>query len=782
MTVPPKSCTFAKPLAQVLLIAYDNNLSNYKQMKNFTTLLCAVLLGGMFSFVAAQTPCTEFAAGPYTDQGIDNAGCNGASVSAPYAAWLNEIYFTNVVAGGNYTFDICDGYDATTWGGEAVITVIEGGTPAAGAVTGGTVLATVTGCTATFDATATGTVYFILSTAADCGGAVDQTDNGIPTVTTNTGVTCVELSCADATAGTATGTANICFSEATDLTVTGAGIPSGTGVTGITGFVWVVSLEDISGSTSPNTESSFGGNFPILGTPPTVPLGFINDGTQLPAGTYYFTPVVFGNAVAGTDATFANLVLDPNCTHTGNSVAVTFYESGDPACVQDCPLIELATTPCVDGEFSVEINTTSMGQLTAFTVSDDQGNTANIGGVGTTVLGPYASGTIVTITTDTGGACDAQGQVTFNCPAACDIIADGSFEANDGSWAATSSNFGTPLCDGSCTQNGQTLAADGQFWVWFGGIADAEEVGSMTQTINIPANSATLNFQLAIPVAGGSGNDFVRVTVDGTQVFQATDADSTDYQDYTTVSIDLSAYANNQDHTIAFESTTTGVGTTNFFVDLVSLEACGSQCLAEAGTVATPTVAGNDIVVAASGFNNTADYSYIYYLTNGNAPTYTIVYTSTNGVFTNVADGNYVLHTLSVADADLATVQSATTIGEITQLINGSLICGELNLAVANNLNILTGLGTANANPHFQIANIVPMPVANSATLNFTYLGNAKVSATIYDITGRIIDTYTVAAQSGFNQIALNTTTYPAGTYFVAINDGKSVATAKMVK
>ena len=739
----------------------------------FFSMLCCFNISNLM----AQTDCLQYAGGPYSDQGIDIAGCNGESVSAPYAAWLNEIYFTDVVAGGNYTFDICNGYSQTAWGAPAVITVILNGTPTAGTVDGGTVLATVEGCTVTFDATETGTAFFILSTANDCGGTVDQTDNGVPTVTTNSGVDCVVVACTDAQAGTASGTADICFNETTDLVVDGVVIPT----EGVNGFVWVVSTEDISGSTSPNTETSFAGNFPIVAVAPTAALTFLNDGASLPAGTYYFTPVVFANADNAAGTAFAQLVLDAGCTFTGNSVAVTLYGDGDPNCVPACPQIGLAATDCVDNEFSIEISTTSMGELGSFDISDDQGNTATITGVGLTTFGPYASGTVVTITTSTGGDCDAQGQVTQNCPAACDIIVDGSFENASPDWTAASSNFGTPLCDGACTANGTSLAFDGTFWVWFGGVPDVEEIGSMTQTVTIPANSATLSFYLAIPVAGGSGDDFMRVTVDGTELFRVTDADSSSYQDYTMVELDLSAYANGASHDIAFESTTTGVGTTNFFVDLVSLIACGSQCLAEAGTV-TQALNGNDIIATATGNNTNAEYTYVYYLSQNNAPTYTIAYSNTTGVFNNVNDGTYVLHTLSVSDADYATVQITNTIGEINQLVTNSLICGELNLAVASNLVVNTGIGVANANPNFQIANIAPMPVTNTATLTFSYTGSSSVTATIYDVTGRVVDTYQANAHTGFNQIALNTTKYANGMYFVAINDGKALATAKFVK
>ncbi len=141
----------------------------------------------------AQAQCTSYAGGPYSDQGIDVAGCNGVTLSAPYAAWLNEVYYTDVVAGGNYTFSFCDGYSAATWGGEATITAILNGTPSGappGTIDGGTLLGTATGCSFTFDAPEDGTVFFVLSTASSCGGAILEEDNGTPSITTNSGVEC----------------------------------------------------------------------------------------------------------------------------------------------------------------------------------------------------------------------------------------------------------------------------------------------------------------------------------------------------------------------------------------------------------------------------------------------------------------------------------------------------------------------------------------------------------------------------------------------------------------
>ncbi|QQS29769.1 MAG: T9SS type A sorting domain-containing protein [Sphingobacteriales bacterium] len=159
--------------------------------KTLLLTLFALLFMGISG--VAQAQCTAYAGGPYSDQGIDVAGCNGNTLNAPYGAWLNEVYFTEVVSGGNYTFSFCDGYNSATWGEEAIITAILNGTPSGappGTIDGGTLLGSELGCTFTFDATEDGTVFFILSTASACGGDILQTENGVPSITTNSGVEC----------------------------------------------------------------------------------------------------------------------------------------------------------------------------------------------------------------------------------------------------------------------------------------------------------------------------------------------------------------------------------------------------------------------------------------------------------------------------------------------------------------------------------------------------------------------------------------------------------------
>lgn len=153
------------------------------------------------------------------------------------------------------------------------------------------------------------------------------------------------------------------------------------------------------------------------------------------------------------------------------------------------------------------------------------------------------------------------------------IVADGSFEAaapsgNSPAWEETSTNFGTPLC--SPATCGGASAHTGQWFAFFGGSSTAVETGTLQQTVTIPSNASTLTFYLRIGgTPGGSG--FLRVLMDGNELFRVTKADQPSYLLYTIVSLDVRAYANNATHMLRFESTTQPGGVTNFAVDDVEI-------------------------------------------------------------------------------------------------------------------------------------------------------------------------------------------------------------------
>jgi len=182
-------------------------------------------------------------------------------------------------------------------------------------------------------------------------------------------------------------------------------------------------------------------------------------------------------------------------------------------------------------------------------------------------------------------------------------ITDPSFETSGpafpgGAWAQASTNFGTPLCNGDCFGAGQpTAARTGTWWAWFGGIDTATELGSLTQSVNIPAGFTNLQFYLTADSDRTDGLDFLRILIDGNVVFLITDQELAAYEaDYTFVSVNIASYAGGT-HTVKFESLTNGGGfLTNFFVDDLALSigeppTCYPNC---DGSTANPFLTAND--------------------------------------------------------------------------------------------------------------------------------------------------------------------------------------------
>ncbi len=174
-----------------------------------------------------------------------------------------------------------------------------------------------------------------------------------------------------------------------------------------------------------------------------------------------------------------------------------------------------------------------------------------------------------------------------NTPACCpdvsgvteDVVIDGSFEAGvgGGAWTEASTNFGSPICDlGACGTGTGTGPSDGDFWAWFGGIS-ASEVGSVCQSITVPAGVVSLDLIFDIEtIICDSPSDFMQATVDGTQVFFVDGSSPTcGVLGYATQTIDLLAagFSGGASYTLCFESEIFAVngGGTNFFLDNVQV-------------------------------------------------------------------------------------------------------------------------------------------------------------------------------------------------------------------
>ena len=165
--------------------------------------------------------------------------------------------------------------------------------------------------------------------------------------------------------------------------------------------------------------------------------------------------------------------------------------------------------------------------------------------------------------------------VTIADPAA--LVQDGGFEAGfvNTYWAQTSTNFGTPVCDASCGGVGPHA---GSYWAWFGGAGTAAEAASVEQVGLIATGPKNLNFYLwwssSLATPPDPGATFT-VKMDGTPIFSVTLATAPPYNTgWTLVTVDISAYADGNGHTLRFEASNAAAsGSTNIHLDDVSIVA-----------------------------------------------------------------------------------------------------------------------------------------------------------------------------------------------------------------
>lgn len=159
------------------------------------------------------------------------------------------------------------------------------------------------------------------------------------------------------------------------------------------------------------------------------------------------------------------------------------------------------------------------------------------------------------------------------------LILDPDFEQGTPwpSWTTqTSTNFGTPCCDGGCGNGGGTAPPfDGANWAWFGGIP-APETATLGQSITIPNGAtATLTFQMQIGAVSSPFTDTLTVKMDNTTLMVFTEP-ATAETGYTLRTFDVSAFANGASHTLLFSYVGQTSGTCNMTVDDVLLNTSGA--------------------------------------------------------------------------------------------------------------------------------------------------------------------------------------------------------------
>lgn len=197
------------------------------------------------------------------------------------------------------------------------------------------------------------------------------------------------------------------------------------------------------------------------------------------------------------------------------------------------------------------------------------GTLASSDGDGTTGGSASASTNVTTVTagdSDSGGMLDGCGE---------NLLVDPGFEGGSPSdaWMEDSPLFGTPICSASCTEDVGAGPFVGNWWVWFGGVAEAD-TPSVRQTVVIPDGRAMLRFGFSINAGAGTGNDVFSVRVDEETQIAVSDAEVAAYGGWRIVELDISSFADGGEHTLELSANITGVGVTNFFVDEVELLAC----------------------------------------------------------------------------------------------------------------------------------------------------------------------------------------------------------------
>lgn len=181
-------------------------------------------------------------------------------------------------------------------------------------------------------------------TALGCVDSLHMWTGGFTTSPTSDGIfkwTVVPtVQCGDASIspGTTSATATqLCAGDTSVFTSTGVFAPT---VGDFSGVSWVISTVDLTGTTTlptfPTLVATYTFTYPA---PSSSSRFFVNDGTlvdgtNVPYGTYYWTPVVFANATAASNPPvfLSDLVLDPACLYIGTSVAVSVLDPLDPAC------------------------------------------------------------------------------------------------------------------------------------------------------------------------------------------------------------------------------------------------------------------------------------------------------------------------------------------------------------------------------------------------------------------------------------------------------------------
>ena len=702
---------------------------------------------------ANTDPCLSYAGGPYSDQDIDVAGCDGSSISAPYAAWQNEVYYTDVVAGGNYTFSICDGYDAANWGEEALITAVLNATPNAGTLDGGTVLGVVTGCTITFDAPEDGTVFFTLTTASDCGGEVNQVDNGVPTITTNSGVSCSE--CGDGTCGIGENYGNCqgdcpCSSEAVfvDFNDQGQAVISEAAAlycegafTGIDAPFAYIPLATFGDALNPYQLSNEDGmlfvDFDADGN--VVPV------TEVATATLVFLQVDQAAYDAAGGTTTVTFTADGGaCTSTITIDWATFEGIDIDAVCGPAPTCEASYgTVLFEGE-----TTLCAGSSLATICFEGANDTPEYTTVIVVTVPPTL--TIVSLVnpceeTDLSGL--PAGDYLFH--AFNLLLADTTTITNALAGGATGVDVANLIADGTiCAALDVTGIAVT--------ILDANDPACQPE--NLPPTAQNINESLGIDP--------------GTATIQLSEYVSDN--DSPVLTYDVSQP--NQGGSLTFDATTGAV--------TLSVDAEFSGVMTIEYSVSDGTNTANaTITVLVQG---TVDVSLIRLTAkaqnNGNLIEWTTASETNNDYFTLYSSNNGTNYTAIATIKGAGNSSVAKQYQNLDKTAANGLTYYRLTQTDYDGTTKQVGTVAVSRNTNVFVSTLEPNPASNLVTVSFDTPKATTAQLNIHDVTGKVVYTQQLNTTAGNNSLNLDISHYASGIYFVSINTPNGTSTAKLLK
>lgn len=285
-----------------------------------------------------NTLATTNAGDPAT--GYECFGEPNGSATAP--SLENTLWFTFVGDGGKYFIETADGAGITNYidDGDTQIAIYTGacGTlvpyvcnedgPSSGANGNPPYPAGLT-----FN-TSPGVTYYMMIDGFNFQGTISNGQYLIEVTQQQT------IACNDPSVTIGTAVANgtyVCPNDTIRFDITGVVTPT---VGLVSGLGWVISNADLLGTNDPIGNVATVAGYSVQNPAPAASFRtYVNNGSligsaQLAYGTYYWTPVIFGNGtVAVSPGTFmTQLQLDPGCTITGASIPVIVYAPGDPAC------------------------------------------------------------------------------------------------------------------------------------------------------------------------------------------------------------------------------------------------------------------------------------------------------------------------------------------------------------------------------------------------------------------------------------------------------------------